>query len=267
MSDAAPDLVLLPTPTASDHVPNRSESGSASTRSLATLAERITMSGPLDSAESSRLTECETVIERGLSTFMEVGAALQEIRDKRLYRATHDRFADYTRERWGLSVRYANRQIEAAKVAEKLGPIGPKNEAQARELAPLLDDPDRMRQAAELARASALGGQPTAAGYREAVNSYTRFLASMEPGSPEAVGTATEFPVAGAPDSPVIPVTVNENPMISIAFTLGSDADSVAEEIKTAWPEQVKAITDVIGDVAWVLGYDCPGCRAVERTA
>ena len=42
-----------------------------------------------------RLAELELVIERGLKTFVEVGAALLGIRDGRLYRETHATFEDY----------------------------------------------------------------------------------------------------------------------------------------------------------------------------
>jgi hypothetical protein len=86
------------------------------------------------------LSELEGVIERGLQTFIEVGQALLEIRERRLYKADFATFEQYCRERWGWSKTHANRQIEAAGVAANLTPIGvtPKNEAQARELVRLL---------------------------------------------------------------------------------------------------------------------------------
>lgn len=43
----------------------------------------------LVAAEESRLGELEIRIERGLKTFIEVGTALMEIRESRLYRAAH----------------------------------------------------------------------------------------------------------------------------------------------------------------------------------
>jgi hypothetical protein len=88
---------------------------------------------------TTRLTELEDVIQRGMDTFVEVGAALFEIRDDRLYRASHTTFEDYCQERWGMSRRHANRTIEAASVAGILGPIGPKpaTESVAREIARL----------------------------------------------------------------------------------------------------------------------------------
>src|SRR5215207_8744429 len=89
------------------------------------------------------LAACEQIIERGLTTFVEVGQALMRIRDGRLYKeAGYSSFELYCRERWQWGSRYANRQIAAAKVAQELGPIGPtpENEAQARQLAPHVEE-------------------------------------------------------------------------------------------------------------------------------
>lgn len=93
------------------------------------------------------LRALEAVIERGLATFVEVGAALLEIRDGRLYRdAGYGDFDAYCRERWGWSRQRSHQLIEAAAVVRGLSttvdsPI-PANEAQARELARIAD-PDR----------------------------------------------------------------------------------------------------------------------------
>jgi hypothetical protein len=83
------------------------------------------------------LAECEEVIERGLATFIEVGAALLQIRDERLYLETHKTFDDYCRERWDFTDRRARQLMTAAEVGT-IVPVA--NEAQARELVPLKDD-------------------------------------------------------------------------------------------------------------------------------
>jgi hypothetical protein len=59
----------------------------------------------LTASEKGRLDQLEEKIERGLKTFIEVGTALREIRDKRLCRQTHGTFEDYCRERWRWSKR------------------------------------------------------------------------------------------------------------------------------------------------------------------
>ena len=92
-------------------------------------------------AERSRLAELEAVVERGLQTFIEVGLALKEIRDSRLYRETHKTFEGYLDERWSMSRSRGYRLIDGARVAELVSPMGDiSNERQARELVPLFED-------------------------------------------------------------------------------------------------------------------------------
>jgi phage N-6-adenine-methyltransferase len=123
--------------------------------------------------EHQRLDELEAVVERGLGTFVEVGQALMEIRDKRLYRELHDTFEDYCRSRWKMSQPHAQRHINAAQVigAIPMGIEAPANERQARELAPLLDEPASLAAAWNQAvgRAAALDSPVTAALVREVV--------------------------------------------------------------------------------------------------
>lgn len=85
------------------------------------------------------LAELESVIERGLTTFMDVGTALMEIRDERLYRETYSDFDAYCRERWGFSRVRSTQIITAARIANELvttvtTPL-PIRESQVRELA------------------------------------------------------------------------------------------------------------------------------------
>jgi protein gp37 len=100
-------------------------------------------------ATAQCLATLEGIIERGQQAFIEVGNALLEIRDRRLYREQgFATFEDYCRKRWNWGRHYVNRQIAAAEVVKNLEPIGtiPKNEAQARELAPL--PPEQQREVA-----------------------------------------------------------------------------------------------------------------------
>lgn len=132
------------------------------------------MSGELAVAEAARLAELEQVVERGLQTFVDVGQALLEIRRRELYRATHGSFESYCRARWNLTGRRGRQLIAAAEV----GTIVPvPNEGQARELVPLLDEPDQLRDA--WAEASA-NGDVTAAKVRAAVGRILRVPVSDE---------------------------------------------------------------------------------------
>jgi hypothetical protein len=123
--------------------------------------------------ERERFAELEAAIERGSGTFAEVGRALLEIQQRRLYRlAGHRTFAGYVSKRWDLSSAHAYRQIDASKVVDLLAPSGelplPANEAQARELAPLAHDPDAIR-AVWTETVQGAGGRVTARAIRERV--------------------------------------------------------------------------------------------------
>lgn len=99
----------------------------------------------LSKAEQRTLMRLEKRIAAGLQTFREVGQALLEIRDSRLYRETHATFEAYCQDRWALPRSRAYQLIDSAKVVNALGdPSDLTNEAQARELA-TLDDPAQMK--------------------------------------------------------------------------------------------------------------------------
>ena len=95
----------------------------------------------LTSTEAKDLRKLESVIERGQKTFIEVGKALMEINQRKLYRDTHSTFPDYCREKWGFAKSRAYQLIESAKVVGNVHSCGqiepPANEAQARPLAQL----------------------------------------------------------------------------------------------------------------------------------
>jgi len=126
------------------------------------------LAGPLTRAETIALGDCEQRIERGLKTFLEVGSALAAIRDNRLYRATHESFEAYSRERWNLSRPRAYELMTAAEVVSAMADTEqpPTNERQARELAKV-PEPDRADVWAEAVERT--DGKPTAAAVRQVV--------------------------------------------------------------------------------------------------
>jgi hypothetical protein len=93
----------------------------------------------LTPAERDRLAELKAVVDRGIKTFVEVGLALAEIRETRLYRETHPTFEMFCREHWGFAASRARQLIGAAELVGVTG-VTPANEAQARQLIPLLRD-------------------------------------------------------------------------------------------------------------------------------
>jgi hypothetical protein len=124
------------------------------------------MKGTITVQESAKLQELETIIDRGVKTFVEVGESLAVIRDLRLYRSDYPTFEEYCRERWGMSRAYCNRLIQSADVVKTLAPTGAiiKTERQARELARI---PPEMREQI-IHRATADNGTLTAKSIREA---------------------------------------------------------------------------------------------------
>ena len=117
----------------------------------------------LPAAEAAAFAGHEAVIERGIKTFHEVGAALADIRDRRLYRAESDTFEQYAEQRWQMSRSRAYQMIEAADVVSTIVDTGaptPANEGQARALS-RVPEPERAEVwAATIERTD---GKPTAA--------------------------------------------------------------------------------------------------------
>jgi hypothetical protein len=88
--------------------------------------------------ESGRLVQLEAVIHQGKAAFVQVGEAIAEIRDRRLYRSSHDTFEAYCQETWGWTRRNANYLITSSEVVtalpKDLGTMVP-NHRVAREVA------------------------------------------------------------------------------------------------------------------------------------
>lgn len=128
----------------------------------------------LNRQESEKLFDLEKVVEKGLDTFVEVGKALAEIRDSRLYRYRYSNFDDYVRDRWGMSTRHAHRLVDGAKIAENLLPepaqasagpeltnwSPPRTESQVRPLKGL--EPEQQREVWGEANKGAAGAPVTA---------------------------------------------------------------------------------------------------------
>ena len=74
----------------------------------------------LTQAEASRLLSCEKRIAEGLETFMEVGAALLEIREARLYRYQFSTFEGYCQQRWNMTARRARQLSDASAVVQNI---------------------------------------------------------------------------------------------------------------------------------------------------
>lgn len=137
----------------------------------AVTAEIVTTRGALSAREAQQLTAAEADVEKGGSLIV---AAMELIRDQRLYRATHDTFEDYCRDRWSRTARSVNQLIQAEAVVQRVAEalhdkVTGNNVSQishraAMEVADLPTD-----EAVEVVKkAAANNGKPTAKAVREA---------------------------------------------------------------------------------------------------
>lgn len=138
---------------------------------------------PLTTTEAARLEELKAVVFRGSRIFIEVGTALAEIRDLRLYRGTHATFEEYCQEVFGWNRDRAYKLIESAEVAKQLEETQPEqnvshgiqtqpkltNERQARELSKVPQD--KRREVVQKA-AEKTGGKVTAKAIKDAAKTY-----------------------------------------------------------------------------------------------
>jgi len=74
----------------------------------------------MSSITQKLLLHHEITIERGLKSFIEVGEALLEIKQNKLYKEQYKTFSEYCEQRWGFSIRQSQRYISALKVVQNI---------------------------------------------------------------------------------------------------------------------------------------------------
>jgi len=130
-----------------------------------TPVEVVEELSPSESADRQRL---ELKVERA---FYQAGAALRELRSRRLFRSTHRTFEDYCLQRFGFQRSHSYQLIDAASVVDNLSAIGgqilPTSERQVRPLTKL--KPDEQRQVWEEAVVSNGGRVPSGRQVKDAV--------------------------------------------------------------------------------------------------
>ena len=111
-------------------------------------------------AESNRLIQLEKVVTAGLQSWIEVGEALIEIRDSRLYKIEAATFEEYCQNKFKMGRKYADRLISAAPIARELTPTGVISERAIREIAKV--EPERRQEIFDKATDASQGHVPTA---------------------------------------------------------------------------------------------------------
>jgi len=114
----------------------------------------------LSTTERSQLRLLEKKISDKLETFVEVGNALMEIQDKKLYREGYKTFEEYCDKVWSIGRSYAYRLIESSKVVKDFPKV--KSERAARELSKV--PPPRRKQIVD-----DIEGEVTSSAIRELV--------------------------------------------------------------------------------------------------
>jgi hypothetical protein len=134
---------------------------------------RTTEQSVLLTGEDKKLfAECESDIEVNLRGTFILGWRLEQIRDKKLYRATHKTFETYCKERWDFSKTHANRHIQAylcekhLKTLKYPGIYVPTKESQVRLIADL--QPEQWVEVAAKVKEEVGEGNATAANFGSA---------------------------------------------------------------------------------------------------
>ena len=229
------------------------------------------MSTALTETEVVKLRDLEGIVERGLQTFVEVGAALAIIREQKLYRAAHSTFEAYCEERWGWSDRRARQLMDASEVVTSLAETGtmvPVNERQARELARVPEDQraDVWKKAVDTAPVT--NGKPkvTAGHVREAASPVVKdgkidklgsLRAARERDARRAAREATKPRTPAAPKpaqpAPASPTKVRDSwdvtSVLLFARTgdsvVGADIETVREAVGEMEPDDIDRVRAV----------------------
>jgi hypothetical protein len=123
--------------------------------------------------------EAEAVVARGLKAVeavREAGRALRTLKERELWRDTHDSWARYVVQRFRISARRAHQLVEFSTftdaVSEVIGTTGTEVTLSERALRPLADvEPEEVPAVVAEAVAASGGGVPTPAAIRKAVAS------------------------------------------------------------------------------------------------
>jgi len=198
-----------------------------------------------EEADRQRL---ELTVERG---FYHSGKALTQLRDRRLYRSTHQKFEDYCQERFGMKRIYAHYLIKAAIVFDNLSSscsqfvnILPTSESQCRPLIKL--EPDEQHQVWSEAVEMAGGKAPSARIVKDAVLRHQAVVdgPKQKHASPLEFAQGDVVEIKALKRSPLYPF----NGMWAIIQHVGSFSYtvriSIARDTQQCKPEELTLIDD-----------------------
>jgi hypothetical protein len=185
--------------------------------------------------EKIRLANLEERIDDRVRGMAEIGEALGEIRESRLYREQYRNFEEYCVNRWSFSRDRADQMIGAQAIVKAMSESGkvkskilPSRERHVRELKPLKKD-DRVV-AWDNAVESAGGGEPSQQQVKAAV------VARM------AVVDRVESPQYGQ----VVTVKKTEGLLVTAVTAAGTKATFLQQDL-TPLPEPIELLRQVVG--------------------
>lgn len=126
----------------------------------------------MDLIAKKDLKRLESVIDSGLKTFLEVGSALKEIRDRCLFAGTHKTFEKYVSDRFGMERSHAYRLIDASETNARIpqqSPVAPRTESQFRVLKDVPEE--QIPMVLDAVAVECVDRKPTAKDYQKAVES------------------------------------------------------------------------------------------------
>ncbi len=156
------------------------------------------MSEELTVIERNNLVELEETIQKNLTAFYEVGFALMQIRDNKLYREIYGTFEEYCKEKWDMERRHAYRLIDGYKVTENVSHGTQSIPTSERVVRPLskIKDPAEQREVYQRAVETAPEGKVTAKHVEETIKEVKK---SKGPEKQEGECRYTEtYPVTDA---------------------------------------------------------------------
>lgn len=229
---------------------------------------------PLNETENAELDTLEATIERGLKSFIEVGNALLQIRDSKLYR-TYGTFQEYLETRWALSKRYAYYVIGAAQVVENVNNGSqmqlPTNERQARPLVAL--EPDEQRIVWRVVTETAPDNKVTATHVKSVVNVFKEVMitGAIDSGSGESVRIADAVKAAITEETyerlqrQKAHIAAGRPPQIVSTYARLIHVDGLTRVTLDMHPDGVEALrkwADGKGALAKLIMYELPPTEA-----
>jgi hypothetical protein len=136
--------------------------------------------------QQAELNRLETVIQKNLQSFVQVGMALMKIRDSKLYQITNRTFEEYCNDRWQFSRRRAYQFIESVTVIENVNNCShqPATESQTRPLTNLspVQQKEAWTKAVETAPAGKVTAKHVESVVQEIVNPKQKNMNVIHPG-------------------------------------------------------------------------------------